>query len=315
MSEQTTGGSAPHPVRGLLLVCLVGVVWGTIGPAVHLVHVHSSLSVLAIGAYRSVAAVVVLGIAVRVTSRLPDCLTLARQHRRRVVVVGLSTATFQLLFFVAVVQAGVSVATVVALGFPPVLLLVVAAVRDRRPPTAAQVLTVGAATAGLALVGALGRTGEPRSHVAVGLLAALGSGAAYALSADAGAPLSRRHDALTVTTVTMSVAAAALVPCGLLAGGLGGESVWTTDARSWLLVAYLGVVTMAFAYVLLFAGMRSTTSGAVVVATLLEPVTAVLIAVVFLGESLTPAGVVGSLLIVAAIASLGLRSEGSPQPQ
>jgi DME family drug/metabolite transporter len=113
----------------------------------------------------------------------------------------------------------------------------------------------------------------------------------------------------------MSVAAAVLVPCGLLAGVLAGESVWTTDARSWLLVAYLGVVTMAFAYVLLFAGMRSTTSGAVVVATLLEPVTAVLIAVVALGESLTPAGVVGSLLIVAAIASLGLRSESTPQPQ
>jgi DME family drug/metabolite transporter len=176
MSDQGTGQSAPHPVRGLLLVCLVGVVWGTIGPAVHLVHVHSSLSVLAIGAYRSVAAVVVLGIAVRATSRLPDCLSLARHHRRRVVVVGVSTATFQLLFFVAVVQAGVSVATVVALGFPPVLLLVVAAVRDRRPPTLGQVLTVGAATVGLGLVGALGRVGEPRSHVAVGLVAALGSG-------------------------------------------------------------------------------------------------------------------------------------------
>jgi DME family drug/metabolite transporter len=293
----------------------VGVVWGTIGPAVHLVHEHSSLSVLAIGAYRSLAAVAVLVLAARVTHRLPGCLSLARLHGRRVLLVGVSTATFQLLFFVAVVQAGVSVATVVGLGSAPVLLLLVGTARSRRPPSVGDVLTVAVATLGLALVSLLGEAGERPSHAAIGVLAALGSGAAYAVSADAGAPLSRGNDALTVTTVTMSVAAAVLAPCGLVAGLVGGGAAWTTDALSWSLVAYLGVVTMAFAYALLFAGMRSTPSGAVVVATLLEPVTAVLIAVLFLGEALTLAGVVGSLLIVAAIVSLGRRAEGSPQTQ
>jgi DME family drug/metabolite transporter len=146
------------------------------------------------------------------------------------------------------------------------------------------------------------------------VLAALGSGAAYALSADAGAPLSRRHDALAVTTVTMSVTAAVLVPGGLLLAFLRGETLTTGDTRSWALLIYLGVVTMAFAYVLLFAGLRSMPSGAAVVATLLEPVTGVLIALSFLGESLTVAGVVGSLLILAAVGSLGRRQD-VPQPQ
>jgi DME family drug/metabolite transporter len=49
-----------------------------------------------------------------------------------------------------------------------------------------------------------------------------------------------------------------------------------------------------------------------VVATLLEPVTAVVIAVLFLGETLSAAGVLGSFLILGAIGGLGRRMQ---QPQ
>jgi DME family drug/metabolite transporter len=79
-------------------------------------------------------------------------------------------------------------------------------------------------------------------------------------------------------------------------------------------VVYLGVVMMAFAYVLLYAGLRSTPSGTAVVATLLEPVAAVLIAVLFLGETLSAAGWLGCLLILGAIGTLGRRME-QPQAQ
>ena len=104
------------------------------------------------------------------------------------------------------------------------------------------------------------------------------------------------------------------MPGGLLLGYARGEVMTATDVGAWLLLGYLGVVTMAFAYVLLFAGLRSTPSGSAVVATLLEPVTAVLIAVLFLGQGLTLSGVAGSLLILAAIGSLG-RREAQPDPQ
>ena len=307
--------AATHAWRGLLLVSAAGVVWGTIGPAVQLAHEASGLSPWAISAYRAVAAVLVLVAACLVTRRLGTSLSLARRHWRRVTVTGLATAAFQLLFFVAVVAAGVSVATVVALGLAPVLLLVVGSVQRRRAPSPAQVATVTTALVGLGLVSIAGDSGGEASGSALGILAALGSGTAYALSTHAGAPLSREHDALAVTTATMSVAAGVLIPGGLAAAYLRGEPLTTTDAGSWLLLAYLGVVTMAFAYVLLYAGLRSTTSGSAVVATLLEPVTAVLIAVLLLDERPTAAVVVGTLLILAAIATLGRQVEQEPQPQ
>jgi DME family drug/metabolite transporter len=301
-----------HARRGLFLVCCAGVVWGTIGPAVQLVHEQSGLSPWTIGAYRAMAAVPALVLASLVAGRLRACLTLARCRWRRVVITGLSTAAFQLLFFCAVVATGVSVATVVSLGLAPVLLLILSGVQRRRAPAPDQIATVATALVGLGLVSIAGGTGNEAPHAALGILAALGSGTAYAVSTQVGAPLSREHDALAVTTVTTSVAAAALVPGGLAVAYLRGEAMTTTDAGSWLLVLYLGVVTMGFAYVLLFAGLRTTTSGAAVVATLLEPVTAVLIAVLLLDERPTPAVVVGALLILAAIATLGRRAEPEP---
>lgn len=314
----TTGPDSVHAAgsawRGLALVCLVGVVWGTIGPAVALVHERSALSVLSIGAFRAVVAIAVLAGAVVLTGRAAACRALLRRHPRRTAAVGLLTAAFQLLFFVAVITAGVSVATVVALGVAPVLLLVLASTRSRRWPSVGHVVTVAAAVAGLLLVGSAAPETAAAPQATVGVLAAAASGLAYALSAEIGAPLTRRHDALAVTTVTMSFAAAALIAVGVASAALDRGSTGTSDGWSWLLVGYLGVVTMAGAYVLLFAGLRTTPSGTAVVATLLEPVTAVLIAVAFLGESLTAVGIVGSLLIVAAIGSLGRRLD-PPQPQ
>ncbi len=304
-----------HAWRGLLLVSAAGVVWGTIGPAVQLAHDASGLSPWVISAYRAVVAVLVLWAATLATRRLHTCVAVARHQRGRVITVGLTTATFMLLYFVAVVAAGVSVATVIALGLAPVLLLVVDSTHNRRAPTLTQVLTVTIALVGLLLVCVAGGGGESGPNPTLGILAALGSGTAYAVSTHVGASLSREHDALAVITATMSVAAAVLIPGGLLVAYALDQKMTTTDAGSWLLLVYLGAVTMAFAYVLLYAGLRSTTSGSAVVATLLEPVTAVLIAVLFLGERPTAAVVVGTLLILAAIATLGRQVEQEPQPQ
>ncbi len=307
-----TRPASPAPAwTGLALLCVTGVVWGTIGPVVGLLHDRSPLPVLLVSGYRSLAAVATLGLVVLVARRWDACRALVRTQGRRVLATGVLTASFQLLYFLAVTAVGVSVATVVTLGSAPVLLLVLAAVRSRRAPALAEALTVGTALVGLVLV-STGGGGGAGPHPVWGVLGSLASGAAYAVSADVGARLTHDHDALAVTTGTTAVVAVVLAPVGLVAALLAGGPLGTRDATSWALVAYLGVVTLALAYVLLYAGLRSTPSGTAVVATLLEPATAVVLAVAFLGERLTVGAVVGCVLILLAIATLGRRLEPPP---
>lgn len=73
---------------------------------------------------------------------------------------------------------------------------------------------------------------------------------------------------------------------------------------SWALLMYLGVATMAVAYGLLYLGLRTTPGSAATVATLIEPVSAALLAAAVLGERLTWLTVVGGLLILSAVVAL-----------
>jgi DME family drug/metabolite transporter len=189
------------------------------------------------------------------------------------------------------------------MGFAPTLLLIVTSVRRRRLPSKAQVLTVMMAVAGLLLITIIGGGREHAENPALGVLAALGAGGCFAFTADVGASLSQRLDAVTITTGIMNVATMVLVPCMVLVRLLGHLTL-VAGAGAWFLVGLLAVGVVA-TNSLMFAGLRLTSSSAAVVATLIEPVTAVLIAAAFLGEHLTAAGVVGCALIVTAIGSLG----------
>jgi DME family drug/metabolite transporter len=268
---------------------------------------------LTISAYRAVAAAVVLDLLLALTGRLERSIASAQSQRGRLAAVGVLIAASQLLFFTSVEWAGVSLATVICMGFAPVLLLGVASARRRRFPSTAQVMTVALAVAGLLLISIVGGGRQHATQPVLGVLAALGAGACFAFTADVGASLSQRVDALTITTGIMNVAAVVLVPCDVVAA-LVSHVTLTAAPGAWFLVGCLAVGVVA-TNSLMFAGLRGTSSAAAVVATLIEPVTAVLIAAAFLGEHLTVAGVAGCLLILTAIAGLGRFEEHAPHPE
>ena len=190
-----------------------------------------------------------------------------------------------------------TVSTVVSLGVAPIALTVRDAVRRRRRPDLVEVLTIVAALTGLVLVSGSAGMGETGPHPTLGVLAAVASGSAYAVATAVGEPLARSTEPLVLTTAATVVGACGLVPVALLAGG----PFTTTDPVALVTLFYLGALTFALAYALLYSGLR-TTSSAAVVATLCEPVTAAVAAAVFLDERLGVWGIVGIALVVAAIA-------------
>lgn len=73
-----------------------------------------------------------------------------------------------------------------------------------------------------------------------------------------------------------------------------------------LLMFYVAMITTALAYPLYFAGAAAVRAATASVVMLIEPVSAAILAVLFLGERLTPATVIGTLLMLAAIAGLAV---------
>ena len=218
----------------------------------------------------------------------------------RLVLTGVFLGAYQALYFIAVANAGVGVATMVSLGIAPIGLLIGEAIRARRRPSRHALMVVTAAVVGLALISAGPSGAAPRPWL--GLAAAIGSGLGYAVSALLSRSLADRADPLTLTAATSAIGAVALLPLAAVAGLTFAPSPGTIT-----LLIYLGVITTAVAYGLFYAGLRRVAGSVATVLTLLEPLTAALLAAAILGETLAPAALLGGTLILAAVVMLAIR--------
>jgi DME family drug/metabolite transporter len=166
---------------------------------------------------------------------------------------------------------------------------------------------VGAALTGLLLVSAAGQQSSTGPAPVAGVLLAVASGTTYALTTAAGGSISRTTSPLVLTSGMTLVGAAALLPCLALVDG--PRITGNLAALAWLV--HLGALTMALAYVLLYSGLRAVAPSTAVTASLVEPVTAAVVAAVVLDESLGPVAVVGIVLVLGAVAGLGRPSTAS----
>jgi drug/metabolite transporter, DME family len=289
----------------LLQVCAAGVLWGTGGLVVTVLHKHDGLGAMTVSAWRmAVAAIALAGFAV-VTHRSRAVLATMRTHPVLATLVGCGTASYQGLYFVSVLLVGVSVSTVVALGLAPILAAVWEHGIARTRPSTREVGVLAAALAGLVLISLTAGHGStaPEDRPGLGLILAVAAGATYAATTVLGHTLAQRVDSVALTTCATTVGAIALSPFVAIAA-ISGDPVLTTRPASLALLVYLGVATMALAYGLLYAGLRTTSGSAATVATLVEPLSAALLAVLLLGERLTWHALLGGTLILAAVVAL-----------
>lgn len=299
----------PAPARarlGLLQVGLAGVLWGTGGLVVSVLHERDGLGAMTLSAWRMGLAAVALAGFVAMTGRGHDVASTIRTHPGAAVLLGFGTAVYQGLYFVSVLLAGVGVATVVSLGLAPVLAAAWEHLVARTRPPVRQTGVLAAALTGLVLISTTAghvAGGGSSAEAGLGLVLAVLAGATYAATTVLGHRLATQCETVALTTCATAAGAVLLLP--FLAVALArGEPVTTADPVSIGLVVYLGVATMALSYLLLYAGLRTTSGSAATVATLVEPLSAALLAAVLLGERLGPWALVGGVLILAAVAAL-----------
>ncbi|WP_369255524.1 DMT family transporter [Geodermatophilus amargosae] len=300
--------SSPASSRGFLVVVLASLCWGTAGLSGRVITDRSDLSSLDVAWYRLAIGAAALAVAWGVTARRRGpAVRVTRPVAARLALVGAGLAAYQLAYFSAVERAGVSIATLVALGLAPLLIAVGGTLLGHGRPDGATLVALTVALVGLTLlVGVSAGTGTGTA-VLLGALVASGSALGYAVVTLAGGGVPA---GVPVTLAGFAGGALLLTPA-VLAGGLA----FPEDGGTLAVLLYLGLVPSALAYGLFFTGVRVLPGAVASIVTLLEPLTATALATVFLGERLAPAAVAGGLLLLAAVAGLYLhRLRRSPEP-
>jgi DME family drug/metabolite transporter len=296
--------------RGLTYLIFAGIAWGTAGAAASLLYGVSDLGPVALSFWRCAGGCLLL-LAARVLLRSggagrgaaagPIGRRTGRRRVGRTLVTGLALTVFQTAYFAAVRDTGLAVATVVTLGAGPVFIALGARLLLGERLGAGGICAVTGALAGLGVLVLGGGASEVRP---AGVLLALLSAAGYAVMTLLTRWFGRDGeggDPVTTSAWSFGIGTVCLLPFALAEGMLPQTAALGSVIG---LLVYVAAVPTALAYALYFAGASVVRSATVSVIMLLEPVSAAVIAVVLLDERLTTATVLGTLLLLAAVAGL-----------
>lgn len=286
----TTRTSSP----GAWALVVASLLWGTTGTAAS--FLPPSVSPLAIGA----STMAVGGALLFLVWLRPAARAVGDPSARPWLLLGaLGVAVYPLAFYSSMNLAGVAIGNVVSLGTGPVFAALLEWLVERRRPSRFWVGCTAAALVGIVLLSSGGEAaGAPA--VVPGVLLGLVAGLAYALYTYCSSRAI--HVGRSSQAVMGGMFGLGAVPLALVLLVLGAPLL-----QSWATVgiaAYLAVGPMFAAYVLFGIGLRTLRSSTATTITLLEPFVATILAIVVVGERLTPAGWVGLVLILVAVTAL-----------
>jgi len=283
VTERTSG-------RHVVLVLAAGALFGTAGTAA--AYGPEGASSASVGFLRlSVGALALVAIMPFVGGRWRSLPGLWR--RPAIWVMALGAAAYQPFFFGAVARSGVALSTLVTVGIGPVYAGLLGWAFLHHRPTRAWLLATLVAVVGLVLRS----WGEVRLGDGVGLLMALVAGlgaASYVVAAKH--ELDRGGHAVELPGAAYLLGSVLLVPLVLRE-----PLAWVATPSGLGVALYLGVVTMALANVFAVLGIRGMSPGPASTLLLADPLTATVLGVVVLGETLSPLAVLGLVLVLVGL--------------
>lgn len=287
---------------GIVCVLIASFLWGTTGTAATFAP---EVGPMAIGAVAmGVGGLLQALLALRALKR--DYRKLQQQWL--LVLFGtVSVAIYPLAFYSSMYLAGVTVGTVVTIGSAPLFSALIEWVIDRKTLSKQWIFGAALGLSGIVLLCFFGGGDHQTASVAFsagatasGVLLGLVGGLTYALYAWAAHRLMCKGISSKAAMGSIFGAGGLLLmPVLLLTGG-----ALLTSWNNALVGAYMAVIPMFTGYVLFgYALARISVSTATTI-TLTEPVIAALLAVVIVGENLSPLGWLGALLVISCLVIL-----------
>jgi drug/metabolite transporter (DMT)-like permease len=287
----TSSDSGP-PARsdnllGLAQVAIAACLWSTIPLLLRAADGASMVKVF----WRVAIAAVAVFVWVAARGRLGELRSLPSRRLLAIAGQGALLAVNWVLFLTAIDIT--TVATAELLGYTgPVIVAALAPRVSGEPFDRRIVLPIALSMAGIVVI--LAPQGlsmsSPRELLGAGL--AFCSSLTYAILVLRSKRMMRGISAGALALGEYTTAAVLLVPAALLLPG-------PSSPRGYAALVVLGLVQTAFAVLLFLTGLRKVRTDHAAVITYAEPVGAVLLAAVFLGEKLTFATAIGGLMVVA----------------
>jgi DME family drug/metabolite transporter len=309
--------AAPHasPVPRLAAACGAAFLWGTGSLVVNQLVVRHGYAPQSISFWRFVLGSLAL---LAVFGRGMPWRRLAADGGP-LLVAGVVMAGYVLAWFQGIARIGAAIPTLIALCLPPVFVTLWALARGQARASAGLVALVAMAVGGAALL-VVGGQPEGLTHASssasstsatttvtntawlAGVAFSVASALLYAGFTLASPRLSRQWGA-GVATTALTLSATGVMALSGLVWPLQLPRELTPEA--WLL--YLGMITAALALLAFSWGAQRLTPTALTIATLVEPLTAVVLAALLLGERLHALQWAGAVLLLASLFGWGRR--------
>ena len=285
----------------VLMVLASGTLLGTAGTAVALAPDEASTTTLGVARVGIGGLILIL--------LLPlfggDRKNLIKVIRRPGVwAMALSTAAFQPLFFGATTRTGVALSTVLTIGTMPLFTGLIGRTLFSERFKRMWVIATSLAVTGLVL-----RSWEQLESIDFGgVVMALGAGFATGCYVNgAKYELNRGGHAVELPAVAYSLSAVLLLPLVV-----GDSFTWITTGAGLLTAIYLGAISMALANTLQVVGLKRLSPGPTATLLLADPLTATILGIWLLDESITRLGVLGLILVAVGLVLQGLAEHSTP---
>ena len=260
-------------------------IFGTIAPFVRNIPVSSGELAL----YRAVLAAVMIGLFLLVTKQKISFANMKKEVPL-LLASGIALGVNWILLFQAYRYTTVSMATL-SYYFAPVIVTAVCPILFKEKLTGKQLVCFVMSTVGLVLITGFGSAGR---RDLIGILFGLGAAVFYA-----GVVLLNKFiqnvDGIHRTFLQFLAAAVVLTPYVMLTDGV---MLGSLDMAGWGNLLIVGIVHTGVTYCLYFSSLKDLPGQKAAILSYIDPLVAVLISVLFLGEGLTLWQAIGGGLIL-----------------
>lgn len=273
-----------------LLVILGAMLWGTTGTAQS--FAPDGAHPIAIGAVR----LAVGGAALLLIAIWQKKLTRYNWPMKETILATLGMACYQPLFFMAVSMTGIAIGTIITLSSAPIIAGFLEWLFSKKRPSTSWWIATGLSIAGCLLL--FSNQGSVTIDP-VGALLALGAGASFTVYTLVSKRILDKQPPEATAAVIFCISALLLAPALFIL-----DISWTGTMNGLAVSLHLGLLATAAAYLFFNKGLLSVPSSTAVSLSLAEPLTAALLGVFLVGESLAPMSWIGVGLLLCGIISL-----------